>query len=163
MMTTMKRVTGPPLRRDRQPTDHRSKQGPANAAFSIVETVLALALMSLFVGGLCRLTLTTHMITDQAREQYQTVTLARNRLERIRVLPFDLAELFAESNVLVNDYGTPDPAGRFLRSTEVSSLGTDLTQVRVTLLAYNHLTGKFDGQTEELISCIARYQTKAEQ
>lgn len=125
---------------------------------TLIESVCAITLLALYIGGACRLALATRMITDEARERYQAISVARNRIERIRTRPFDQFELFEENAVRVNHSGAATPKGRFRRTTEIMSVNADVKEIRVRVAVLNRLTVAFDREPEKVTSCIARFQ-----
>lgn len=144
------------MRFNRSSTWRRSRK----RGISLIESVVAVSILATYIGGACRLSLATRMLTDEARERYQAVTLAKNRLERIRVLPYDQFDLLQESSVRVNHAGAPTRSGRFLRTTEVTDLGADAKEIVVSVAVRNRVTLRFDRSPEEVTSCIARFQTE---
>lgn len=127
---------------------------------TLIEAVTALAIFGMSVGGACQLSLHTKMLGDQARWHYQSIGLAKNRMERIRVLPFHQIEGCVEDRVRVDRNGVADEGGHFRRTTTVNSLGMELKEVQISVETLNRVTLEFDGEGQEVRSFIPLYRTE---
>lgn len=129
---------------------------------SIIESVIAMGVLGLTIGGACRLTLASNQASDIARMHYQAANIARNRLERGRALGFSQLAECAESRVRVDCFGAPDKRGRFRRSTEVNAISDSLREVIVTVEIQDRVKVAFIGESEIVQSTIADFDTEAQ-
>jgi len=100
---------------------------------TLVETVIALMIFGIFIAGMCRLVLASREANDRARAHYTAVNLGKNRVERMKVSSFGELEQFAESRVVVNASGNPDPNGDYRRTTNIRTIGPTLKEVAVVV------------------------------
>jgi Tfp pilus assembly protein PilV len=140
----------------------RQRERSRRSGTTLVETMVAIMILGGTVGGACHLTVATKCIGDQAREQYQAVTVARNHIERIRVLGYDQLPYCAESAVRVDSNGAVDNNGRFERTTTVTDVGADVKEVTVTMIVRNRISLAFDGEGESLTTLITPFRTGME-
>ena len=117
---------------------------------TLVEVVVAITVFCLCVGGLCRLAVMSGVISDQARNHYVAVNIAKNRVEEIRKAGMNIAESFAESTTRVDDSGNASPNGNFRRTTTFSALAGGRADVTVTVEILNRRTLSFQGEQEAL-------------
>ena len=100
---------------------------------SIIETVVALMIFSICIGGFCGVVMQARQLSDQARDQYTAVNMAKNRFERARSFDFDQLHLFRESQVVVDHEGQPKQYGNYRRTTTVSNVNERLKEMTVTI------------------------------
>lgn len=126
------------------------------AGMTLVETVVAMCLLGLFLAGACQLVVATGRTCDRARVRYTAISLAKNRLERVSLFPFDQVELCAHGALVMNRHGVPTYRGDYRLSTKVSTYGPHLKEVVVTVDILNRRTYCFDGETQEIATLVAR-------
>jgi Tfp pilus assembly protein PilV len=126
---------------------------------TLVETIMALFIFSICIGGICSLMIMSRESSDRARSHYTAVSIAKNRLERMRVAQFSEVGLFAESAVVVNYAGVAMPNGDYQRTTTISNVSSTLKQVTVTVEIRNRVTRAFDGIGETLNTYLADFYT----
>jgi hypothetical protein len=119
----------------------------------------AVVVVGVFVGGASRMALMSKCLSDQSRSHYQAANLAKNRLERARTLPFDQLALCEEDGIGVNASGAGEANAPFRRSTTVTPLGSDVVEVRVTIELRDRVTLRFEGEKEDIGTCIARFRS----
>ena len=140
----------------------RQRDVSRRSGTTLVETMVAIMILSGTVGGACHLTVAAKSVSDQAREQYQAVTVARNHIERIRVLGYDQLSRCVESAVRVDSNGAVSPTGRFQRTTTVTDVGTAIKEVCVNMVVLNRISLAFDGEGESITTLITRFRSSIE-
>ena len=104
------------------------------SGFSLVETVIACTIVLIAMAG-CFLILEASMnLIRSTRDAYAATTITNARLERARMLSYSDLPGLAENGTIVDDYGLPSSAGRFRRTTAVSTNqpAGGCTQIAVT-------------------------------
>lgn len=127
---------------------------------SLTEVLMAMALITLCVGGIVALSAQSVGAGQSNDYAYVATNLAKNRMERIRQIRKDkgyavLPEA-AESDVLIDRNGVSDQNGEFKRTTIIdSAYAANLTKVTVRV---NYKTrGVFLSQSVELVTLISIY------
>jgi type II secretory pathway pseudopilin PulG len=110
---------------------------------SIIETVIALMIFSICIGGFCGVVMQARQLSDQARAQYTAVNMAKNRFERARSFDFDQLHLFHESQVVVDHDGQPSANGNYRRTTTVSNVNNRLKEMTVNIEIKNRISTEF--------------------
>lgn len=133
----------------------RRKQGA-----SVTEVLVALVLLSMFIGGASRVNIMNYKLTDKAGAHYTASNLAKNRIETIRNMrqaSYDHIMSMQETDVQVNNDGVEDSNGKFSRTTTiVETSTTDLLEIQVTIKIMNPVTREFGSEQEYLQSYVAR-------
>ena len=125
---------------------------------TLVEVMVSIFLIVMVMGGSYMLVIKTSELSRSARRHYVAISLARNRLERVRNFPYSDLKLLAENDLTVNDNGTPDLAGRFRRTTTVNTnYAANLTEVIVTVKIRNPNTGLFTPDNETIRTLFVEY------
>jgi Tfp pilus assembly protein PilV len=124
----------------------------------MVETIVAIMVFAISIGGICKLVLIARESSDRARSHYTAVNVAKNRLEKARVFPFAQLDQFAENQVVVTGTGNPAADGEFRRTTAVSSLTATLKEMAVTVEIRNRITRRFEGVSETVSTYIADFR-----
>ena len=114
------------------------------SGITIVEVLVAMMVFGIAIVGFASLALTMKQAGDGARDHYQAVHMAKNRLERARNVQFELLPMLAENEVLVGSDGNPDSSGSFRRSTIVSNVAPDLYEISCTVEIKNRLSLQFE-------------------
>jgi len=129
------------------------------AGMTLVETVIAVSIFGMCIAGFVRLFAQTRMFTDSAREHYTAANIAKNRMERIGVMDFSLLGLMVETNLIVDASGFPDTErGRFRRTTSVTSVASNLSEVVVSVDIQNRYKLNFStNNSEELRTYFTKY------
>jgi type II secretion system protein I len=115
---------------------HRHLPVPADG-FTFIEIVVAMAILALAMAGTFRMMSVSMQTRQVAQNHYVATVMANNRIERAKNLAFGELSLLAETEVAVDSLGTPDPDGRYLRSTLIQpnfDSQTNLTRITVTIV-----------------------------
>lgn len=128
-----------------------------HAGITMVETVVALSVFAIFTTGACKLLLSHRKVSDMARAHYTAINIAKNRLELVRTFDFLQVDEFVEDKVMVDASGVPDAGGYYRRSTEISTVSSNLLELAVTVDILNRETLLFNPANERLISYFANY------
>lgn len=124
---------------------------------TIVEVVLALFLLGLATAGAYQLIVQSARLAKTARNDYAAITLAKNRLEKVRNLEYDDLYLAWESDLVIDDHGQPTSLGNFRRSTIITpDVEPGLTRIDVEVEIRNVRTGVFDGWKEHMSTKVPR-------
>jgi len=133
--------------------------GGARSGVGLIEVVIALFVFSMSIAGMCALAVIVKESSDRARDHYVAVNLAKNRLERAKSFDFIQLYTFRESQLLVDLNGTPvtasDPRGDYRRTTIVTNVTDNLTEVRVTVEIRNRQTWGFVPGVEDIRTYVA--------
>jgi prepilin-type N-terminal cleavage/methylation domain-containing protein len=124
---------------------------------TLIEVVIALVIFAICVGGFCALVSQVRQAADMARDRYIAVNLAKNRLERARSFDFYQLHLFKESDVLLDQRGSPSTEGNFRRTTTVSYVTDIKCQLIVKVEVRNRITRAFEPKPETVSSYLAYY------
>ncbi len=135
-------------------SDRNTKSG-----ISIVEVVVALGLLSLVMAAAYPVLITASRISRVARNHYIAVALAQNRMERARTLNYGDLGYLVESNVVVNDLGSPLAEGNFRRTTSIlTNSGANLARFSVQVDIRNLRSRQFVGESESLSTYMTKYE-----
>ena len=91
-------------------------------AFTLVEAMIAVAITSIGLAAASALVSFNLRAAYFVNSRMVAITIARNRIELLRTVPFVDLPLYREGQIRINNDGFPDPNGRFLRSTNIGSL-----------------------------------------
>lgn len=135
-------------------SDRNTKSG-----ISIVEVVVALGLLSLVMAAAYPVLITASRISRVARNHYIAVALAQNRMERARTLNYGDLGYLVESNVVVNDLGSPLAEGNFRRTTSIlTNSWANLARFSVQVDIRNLRSRQFVGESESLSTYMTKYE-----
>lgn len=129
---------------------------------TLVETIVALTVLALCVGGICALVVHSKGTSDLARDHYTAVNIAKNRIERAKAYDFDDLYTFIETDMVVDPAGNPNPNGRFMRTTAVSTTEENLAELTVTVEIRSRVSSSFEGENEQVRTYIADFMEKPE-
>lgn len=130
------------------------------SGFTLVEVVIALALIVIVLGGAYSLVIHAARVSRMARDHYIAVNLAKNRIERARNFRYADLYLLAESNQVMDENGGPSDSGRFRRTTAVDSVSRPgMTVVTVTVRVRSLRTGAFGNEGESMSTMLTDYMT----
>lgn len=124
---------------------------------TLIETIVALCIFAICVGGFCALVSQVRQAADMARDRYIAVNLAKNRLERARSFEFDQLHLFRESRVVLDGDGTPFIDGNFRRTTTVSNVTDIMCEMVIKVEIRNRITRDFETKPEIVSSYLDDY------
>lgn len=134
--------------------------GMSKRGISIVEVLVAMALIALCLGGILSLLVQGMGMGGGVDNAFVATSLARNRVERIREIRKDsgyaaLSEC-SETNTPVDRNGASDPNGSFERTTVIdATYGSGLTKVTVRV---KYKAGSvFAAQPVELVTVLSSY------
>jgi len=128
------------------------------AGMTLVEAVVALALLGVVALGAYRLIVVGLQLNRMARLHHQAIVLANSRLERARNFRYEDLGLIVENATLLNAAGTTDEEGAFRRSTAVNTnYAAGLSRVQVTVEIRDPRTGSFAGETETVSTLMTKY------
>ncbi len=138
-------------------TGQRREQGRKRTGMTLVETVVAVAVLAIFSTGACKLLLSHRRISDMARAHYTAINIAKNRLELVRTFDFDQVANFIEDKVVVDASGVPSTVGNYRRTTQISAVSDNLLELTVTVDLRNRQTLAFTPAKEVLNTYLAKY------
>ena len=127
------------------------------AGMTLVETVVAVAVLAIFSTGACKLLLSHRRMSDMARAHYTAINIAKNRLELVRTFDFDQVDNFIEDKVVVDTSGVPNTVGNYRRTTQISTVSSNLLELTVTVDLRNRQTLAFTPAKEVLNTYFAQY------
>ena len=109
----------------------RSQKG-----LSLVENMVAVGLFLIGISAIMSVQIQGMTAGKRAAAAYTAYNIAKNHIENLKAFSFSDVASAAETNVSVDENGTPDPDGKYLRSTTVTTSYTgdaNLTQVVVSV------------------------------
>ena len=133
-----------------------------NKGMTLLETVIALSVFMVCAAGIATMIVESKRLSDRARDHYQAINIAKNRLERARNMQVAVLPLLVESNTYLNVNGAsvrPEQAP-FRRNTQVRTVpgATNLTEVIVIVEIRNRASWEFGVVKEELRTYFTEYQ-----
>ena len=127
------------------------------AGMTLVEVVIAVSIFSMCMAGVCSLILQSRRVSNRARAHYVAINIAKNRLEMARTYDYSLLDLFIESNIVVDKNGILVNDGDFRRTTTVTEIKSNLTEMVIMVEIRNRNTWDFSGEEETVQSYFADY------
>lgn len=127
------------------------------AGMTLVETIVAIAVLAIFSTGACKLLMSHRQLSDMARGHYTAINIAKNRMELVRTFDFGQVADFIEDKVVVDASGIPNTAGHYRRTTQVSTVSGNLLELTVTVDLRNRKTLAFTPAKETVSTYIAEY------
>ncbi|MCX6995921.1 MAG: prepilin-type N-terminal cleavage/methylation domain-containing protein [Kiritimatiellaeota bacterium] len=124
--------------------------------FTLLEVMIAVFILFMFMAGAYRVVTQMMWVNQSARDHYVAISLAFNRVERIRNLTDVDPSLMVESQVVITENGAPSANGNYRRTTTVTHLGTNLTAVLCQVDIRNRKNQAFDGKNETLNTVLNR-------
>ncbi len=112
------------------------KKRSLNSGTTLIEVIGAIFVFSIAVQALIAVYLQSIQVGKRLDCAYTAYNLAKNRVEVLRSLNYTLLPSSVEDAVVVNSDGTPDPNGRFIRSTTITANyggSALLTQAKVSV------------------------------
>jgi hypothetical protein len=126
------------------------------AGVTIVEVMMALTVFALFTTGTCKLLISHRKVLDMSRDHYIAANLAKDRLELARTFEFNQIHELAESQILLDGSGIPSLNGNFRRTTQISSLSSNLYELAITVDIRNRASLEFAPAKESINTYIAK-------
>jgi hypothetical protein len=100
-------------------------------AFTLVELMIASGILLAMLGGFMALMITAIRTQVMSSDYYRATCIARNRVQRARVVEFASLPLMAETVAPVDENGNQSPSGRFRRTTVVTNASGNCSLVTV--------------------------------
>lgn len=131
------------------------------SGFTLIEAIISSMLLALVIAGSYSLVNRSSALIRSGRDHYVAINIARSKLERIRNFQYDQLYTLSESNVVVNDSGTPASDGLYRRTTAVyTNYSPGLTKVEVRVDIADQRTLRFQGNSESVASLFTEYLTQ---
>jgi len=89
---------------------------------TLVEVIVAIVLYAFSLAAILGVMLQGVTMSKMAELTYTASTIAKNRIERLKNLSVSALDLAAETNTPIDQYGSPDPNGIYMRTTTVSTV-----------------------------------------
>lgn len=127
------------------------------AGMTLIEALIAIVIFGMVIAGFCNSILCVKKMRDISFDHYMAVNIAKNRIERARTLPYENLSSFAESALVIDQYGflaSTSDEGRFERTTEISVVSSNLTEIFVIVRIRDRETLQFGDEKETLKSYI---------
>lgn len=122
------------------------------AGVTLLETVMAIMILGVGFAGACALIVQTGNLSDMARDHYVAINLCKNRIEKARAMPFAAVTSLCETNVVVDEGGNVISSARFMRTTDMVYVQTNLIQMTVRAEVKNRFTLDFSSNDCETIA-----------
>ena len=126
---------------------------------SLTEVVMAMALITLCIGGIITVVVQSADMGHTADYTYVAIDLAKNRIERIRQIRnekgYDIIPQTAETDTIIDRNGIPDLNGDFKRTTTIEPTSTRLTKVTVGVTYKRR--GLFNPVPVELVTLLSEH------
>lgn len=131
-----------------------------NIGMTLVEVIIALALLTLSIGGILGVIVQSTSAGQSIDNTYVATNIAKSRIERLREVRRDrgYADLvnWQEAGVSIDRNGVATSTGDFERTTIVdSAYGSNLT--KVTVRVRYKLGGSFIPVSVELVTLLSPY------
>jgi prepilin-type N-terminal cleavage/methylation domain-containing protein len=137
------------------------KKSCSTNGFTLVESVVACAILALVIAGSYRLVNMSSALMRSGRNHYIAVNIAKSRAERARNFAYGDLSLLMETNVVVDGNGTPVSAGDFRRSTIIdTNYQAGITLLTVNVEIRNIRSRTFKGELETASSLLTDYLTQ---
>ncbi len=138
------------------------KRGRNAEGMTLIETLGAVCILGICIGGVCALVVQAKQMTDRARDHYTAINIAKNRLELARAKGYAALGDFSEPPTIVNRKGVSDEEGDYQRETIISNPAPNLAEIVITVQIRNRMTRQFGTVNEVLRSYIADYLVPGE-
>lgn len=118
---------------------------------SLVENMMAVGLFLIGIAAIVSVQIQSMTAGKRAGAAYAAYNIAKNRIENLKVFSFSDVASAAETSVYVDEGGTPDPAGNYIRSTTISAnyLG-DANLIQIVVSVYYVLSDVQSAQPMQL-------------
>lgn len=129
-----------------------------NKGFTLVEAVISTVILAFAIAGSYALIIRSASMIRSSRNHYMAVNLAKDRLERARSVPYSQLIMLSESQLAVDDTGTPSSTGDFRRTTTVNTnYQSGITLITVNTEVKSLKTRSFDGEAEPVSALFTEY------
>jgi Tfp pilus assembly protein PilV len=133
----------------------------SRSGFTLIEAVVSAVLLALVIAGSYTLLVRSAALIRGARNHYIAMNISKARVERARGFKYDQLSLLTETNMVVNDDGSPLSSGDFRRTTLIDtnyqpglSLMTVVTEIK------DLRTRGFRGENESAAALFTEYLKK---
>lgn len=137
------------------PIKHKERAG-----LTLIETVVSLFLFAIFITGACKVVMAHRQLMNKSKSHYTAVNIAKNQIEQIRntlsQTGYDQINNNEESNIQVSSNGDVSSTGKYRRTTEITQVNNDMSEIVVTVQVLDRITLTFGDENEELRTYIAR-------
>lgn len=131
----------------------------SNKGVTIIEGVIASALLVLALGGILSLFTQSYRVAKLVDYAYISVNLAKNEVERIRELRreqgLEVLSSLSEQDKRIDRNGVSDPEGDFKRTIVIEEEGENI--VKVTVQVNYKIKGIWSPNPVELVTVISPY------
>ena len=117
---------------------------------TIIETIIALAILAITVTGACRILVATWRLADRATDQRIATQILQNRIEKLQLSEFDDLDMWAVDKLVVDDIGQPDVSGHYRLSTSIEHTYTNMVKITVGVEVLNRKTLEFTAGGDKL-------------
>ena len=125
---------------------------------TLVETMAAIAIFAIVLTGILNLAVGSMNTGKRAEFAYTAYSLAKNRLETLRSMPYSTLANAAESSVYVDENGVSDPGGAYIRSTAVTpNYNGDANLIQMTVSVDYIFRGVQSQSPTELSAVVFQY------
>ena len=114
-------------------TESKRVQPSRAEGFTITDAIIAVMVVAITAGAFIALSMSSFRELQMSTDYYRAVSLARNRIERIRLMDFDTILNLSEEEHRVDGNGNAAAEGAYLRETEVTPVTANLVDVTVTV------------------------------
>ena len=132
------------------------------AGMTLLEIMIASALMLLFVGVALAVLTQTARTLDQVQVRTEAAALAWSRLERARHIDYTALDTLVEPTpgIRINALGQPDEGGRFIRNTTLAEVAGALPMqhVRVSVQVLDRDGTTVRGEPEIMETIITQVE-----
>jgi prepilin-type N-terminal cleavage/methylation domain-containing protein len=155
----------PPVNFAGRASDKMNRSSKFKQGFTLVEVMVAMLLLSIFIGGALSLlgqTIRTHYLV---RNRTEATNLAWSRVEQASNVSFVMIGDLEETGTRINRAGLPDDQGDFFRQTTITVLPGELEAVliRVEVRPLNRKAGDFSSPPEIIETVLANISRVAQE
>ena len=128
----------------------RSERG-----LSLTENMMAVAIILIVLTGVMTAQLQSMSAGKRAAHAYTAYQIAKNRIETLKSFSFSDAASAGETSTYVDDNGTPDPEGNFIRSTTVTaSYNGDANLLQAVVSVYYKIKNTQSAQPMQITTVL---------
>lgn len=131
------------------------------SGFTLIEAVVSAVLLALVIAGSYTLLVRSAALIRAARNHYIAMNICKARIERARGFNYYQLSLLTETNLVVNDDGTPLSSGDYRRTTNISTnYQQGLTLMTVVTEIKSLKPRQFVGENESSAALFTEYLTR---
>ena len=128
----------------------RSEKG-----LSLLENMMAVGLFLIGLAAIFSVELQAMTAGKRTAAAYTAYNIAKNHIENLKSYSFSDVASAAENSIYVDENGTPDPDGKYIRSTTVStSYNGDANLTQVAVSVYFIVAGRQSAQPMQLTTVL---------